>query len=649
MSRLFHRRTRWITSALILSLNLAIFLPPASAAETNPVSITNLVITEIPDSQDPSRPAQHLVRLVGEYRNTTANAIPELDLDLVTSGPIRSRSELGEILADSSVTSGQTHDGLTALLRNVQPNQIREFQITFIGEKILGTSASGVFAIGALPTKNAFGPGSVVTTPWFYNSVVQPTNVVFAVQLATLNTHLANGEVLDADAEIKEAQRLTKLLSVSGGENVSWLLDPALPDWTTELIEQTDSRFATELSEKLDKVPASTNLLPFAHSDLAALLRVNQDTEAQLTLAATQNVANGRSIYYAPTSGFADRKSISSLADVGVQTIISNVALRSSEHETVPARVTASTNSVLVYDAAASNCLINAPQEYVSFAQKNCLQSEIAMITAESPQASRSIIVMAPTSWNISPENFSDVMSSMTNKNWVSLTTLNSIPLNDAAETLIGRNNSEQRTLSKSLLKQSDLLALNTETVSALFDDPELASGFTKSRLVGFSDLFTSNSEATKFLNRNYKLLNEYMAAIQIEASTRITTPNEVTEIPITVVNNSDKAVSVSISLSSNSASRFQSEPTGIVQVDKGQRVTVPVPITLIGAGIVDVRAQLVAPNGERFGEVQNIQISSTAYSAFARTLVWGAFGLLTLLSLSNFWKRRKARLANKE
>jgi hypothetical protein len=66
--------------------------------------------------------------------------------------------------------------------------------------------------------------------------------------------------------------------------------------------------------------------------------------------------------------------------------------------------------------------------------------------------------------------------------------------------------------------------------------------------------------------------------------------------------------------------------------------------ITLVGAGVVDVEAYLVAPNGERFGDVEKIQISSAAYGQFARTLVWGAFGLLVLLALSNFVKRRKEK-----
>ena len=140
----------------------------------------------------------------------------------------------------------------------------------------------------------------------------------------------------------------------------------------------------------------------------------------------------------------------------------------------------------------------------------------------------------------------------------------------------------------------------------------------------------------------NLFLLNEYLGAVSIQASERITTPEESSEIPITIVNESDKSVSVSVSLTSNAASRFTAESSGLIQVDSGQRITVPVAVTLVGAGVVDVQAQLIAPNGERFGEVENIQISSAAYSQFARTLVWGAFGLLVLLALSNFVKRRK-------
>jgi hypothetical protein len=185
-------------------------------------------------------------------------------------------------------------------------------------------------------------------------------------------------------------------------------------------------------------------------------------------------------------------------------------------------------------------------------------------------------------------------------------------------------------------------LKVNTESVSSLYDDQELAAGFTAARILGYSDLWSSNARAAEYLTENNSLLNDYLSAVSIQASSRITTPEESSEIPITIVNESDSAVSVSIDLTSSATSRFTAEPTGVIQVDSGQRITVPVAITLVGAGVVDVQAQLIAPNGERFGEVENIQISSAAYSQFARTLVWGAFGLLVLLALSNFVKRRR-------
>jgi hypothetical protein len=180
--------------------------------------------------------------------------------------------------------------------------------------------------------------------------------------------------------------------------------------------------------------------------------------------------------------------------------------------------------------------------------------------------------------------------------------------------------------------------------VSAIYDDQELAAGFTSARILGFSDLWPSNARATDYLEENISLLNDYLNAVSIQASGRITTPEVNSDIPITVLNESDRTVSVSIDLASSATSRFSAETTDVIQVASGQRVTVPVSITLIGAGVVDVQAQLIAPNGERFGDIENIQISSAAYSQFARNLVWGAFGLLILLALSNFVKRRKDR-----
>jgi hypothetical protein len=295
-----------------------------------------------------------------------------------------------------------------------------------------------------------------------------------------------------------------------------------------------------------------------------------------------------------------------------------------------------------------SACLTSADKDDASFfAAITCIKSEIGMMTAESPQNSRNVLVLTPTAWKISNERLSALVSVLSDHSWMQLTTLDLVAAGEPKANYVASQSADPRDFSRALLRQAQNLKVNTESVSALYDDQELAAGFTAARILGYSDLWSSNARATEYLTENISLLNGYLNAVSIQASARITTPEESSEIPITIVNESDRAVSVSIDLTSTATSRFSAEPTGVIQVDSGQRITIPVAITLVGAGVVDVQAQLIAPNGERFGEVENIQISSAAYSQFARTLVWGAFGLLVLLALSNFVKRRKEKVSS--
>ena len=250
--------------------------------------------------------------------------------------------------------------------------------------------------------------------------------------------------------------------------------------------------------------------------------------------------------------------------------------------------------------------------------------------------------MLAPATWKITNERLSQLVSALSDSNWVQLKTMDSVIRMEPVDNYTAPQYADQRELSRSLIRQAQRMKVNSESMSALYDDQKLAAGFAAARILGFSDLWPSNAQATEFLTENNLLLEGYLNAVSIQASKRITTPESSSEIPITVVNESDSAVSVSINLTSAATSRFSAEPTGVIRVDQGQRVTVPVAITLVGAGVVDVQVQLIAPNGESFGKVENIQISSAAYSQFARTLVWGAFGLLVLLALSNFVKRRK-------
>ena len=652
MTQLQLRRQRalpTIIATLFAITSLGLSATSASAAPNDPIEFSSYVITPIQTQVLPA-PPEHLVTLRGTYKNTSDTYISVLNLDLATFGPITTRTQLGELLREPASFNNQavTITGVSARLRNLAPGVTKTWQVTFRGEQVLGADASGVFAIGLAPQTSEYGPSAAIAIPWFFNSVVQPTKVVLAVPLTTLSTNLANGESSDANTDLNEADRLSALLRSQGNTTVSWLVDSAISTWANNLVTNTDTASAKELVAALATLPVSAPALPYGHADLSALVRAGKQTEVGEIITRTVQNSAGAPIFYTPISGESDRPTTALLNQLSIKSIVSNQSIHDNERETTTASVTSSSNQVLVFDVAASNCLTDMESNERSFFRATtCIKAEIGMITAESPQSARSIIVLAPPNWKISSLGLTELLLPLSNHNWMQLAPLQEIAAQEATESFIALNKVNSRSFSRTLLRLSNEVKMNTDSVSALYNDPDLAASFTTARLLGYSDLWPSNAQASLYLEQNSKLLNEYLDAIALEASEQITTPQASSQIPITIVNASDRDVSVSLELTSTAASRFSAQPSGLVQVAPGQRVTVPVSITLIGAGIVTVRAQLIAPNGERFGAGKEIQISSAAYSQFARTLVLGAFGLLLALALSNFVKRRKeTRLA---
>ena len=637
------RVTTFLSLLAIVVGQLCLPAPSLQAAEGDLVSITGLNISPLGDPAETSN-GRHLVALQGTFTNTTNEAISELKLNLVSTPAIRSRSQLAELISDPTISRNLISSNFFATLRNVAPGGTKDWQITFVGEDVLKVNASGVYAFGVKPNLPGNNEATVVTTPWFFNADIKPTNVALVAPLTTRINHLANGEVKNLEKDLAEAQRLTNLILGESGSKISWLQDSALSSWVSQLTASSDSEIPIKLGDALaDLTP--NGFLPFGSTNLTALSLVDHQRDLLDALALTRSNAKDQPIFYAPTQGVADSKTITLLNQQDIRTIVSNEFLRGNARITTSAVTEADSNPVLVHDLAASSCLTSANGEATSFFKTEiCLKSEIGMITAESPQKSRSIIVLAPTNWNISSQQLSKLIASLSDQSWVQITNLETVAaLNSAGNYKISVKDFQSE-LTKLTIRQADALRNKIGTLGSVFADQDLVAGFNASRVLGFSELWESSGEATEFLSENLALVDTYLGAISIQGSSRITTPQESSDIPITIVNESDRNVSVSIGLTSTATSRFTAVPSELIQVNSGQRITIPVAITLIGAGVVDVQAQLIAPNGERFGEAKNMQISSAAYGQFARTLVWGAFGLLVLLALSNFVKRRKGK-----
>ncbi len=636
----------------ILSLGFALICAPittSQAAEGGSVEITGLKISSLPSSADDPN-IRHFVVLQGIFTNTSEQEISKLELNLVSTPAIKSRSQLAELISDPTITNNLISSDFSSTLSDVAPGAKRNWQIAFAGEEVFGGDAAGVYGLGVKPNLPGNNEATVITTPWFFNADIKPTNVAFAVPLTTLNDHLGSSEVQSLKTDLAEAQRLTNLIASQSNSKISWLQDAALRSWVSQLVASSDSQIPVELGVALDDLPPNASFLPFGSADLIALSLSKQKRELLDTIELTRAIASSQPIFYAPVQGMASSEIVSLLNGRGIRTIVSNEFLRGNAQLTTDAVATSDTNPVLVHDLATSSCLSGAGDSDAAFFRTvTCVKSEIGMMTAESPQRSRSIILLAPTNWRISTEQISALIAELSDHNWMQLKDLRLVATAEPAKNFDPLMDDYQNQLTRLTIRQADELRTQTETLSSVFIDAGLAAGFDSARILGFSELWGTSADATKYLSKNIALIKSYFAEVTIQASSQVTTPEEKSEIPITIVNDSDLDVSVSVELTSTATSRFSAEPTELIQVGSGQRITVPVAITLLGAGVVDVQAQLIAPNGESFGEVQNMQISSAAYSQFARTLVWGAFGLLVLLALSNFVKRQKDRRLGKK
>lgn len=637
-----HFRTFFTLAAIGLSL-VSGSIAPSQAAETDSITITDLKVSSLDDSVG-ILSSRHLVVMQGTFTNSSDQAISKLELNLVSTPAIRSRSQLAELISDPTVSRNLSSSDVTAVLRNIAPGGQRNWRITFVGEDVLGANAAGVYALGVKPQTPVGSEATVVTTPWFFNTDTKPTTVSFVVPLTTLNSHLANGDVPNVSSDLAEAQRLLNLISSQSDSNISWLQDSALRTWVNQLAAISDSNIPDDLNLALDSLSVSA-YSPYGQADLTALNNAKQQKDLTEVIDLTRSMASDRPVVYAPANGVADRKTVALLNDQGIKTIVSNEFLRGNNRVTTSAHAFADSNPVLVHDLATSSCLSETVDGALEFFKvATCIKSEIGMITAESPQRPRTIIVITPAKWKISTEKVTALISDLSNQNWMQFENFNLSASVESEQNFVSDLNDYQNPLSRLQIREANNLRIETENLSSVFVDQELAEGFNASRVLGFSELWGSSSDATNFLSKNLALVDEYLRAVSIQTSSQITTPQETSEIPITIVNESDREISVSVDLTSSATSRFSAEPSALIQVASGQRITVPVLVTLIGAGVVDVQVQLVAPNGHSFGEVEKIQISSAAYSQFARTLVWGAFGLLVLLALSNFVKRQKDR-----
>jgi hypothetical protein len=147
-------------------------------------------------------------------------------------------------------------------------------------------------------------------------------------------------------------------------------------------------------------------------------------------------------------------------------------------------------------------------------------------------------------------------------------------------------------------------------------------------------------------LGQTLTQVNEEQEKLAITTAGTITFPGDQGRVPVTVSNDLDVPANVTVQLSSEPDYRLQSEPVAQLQVPAGQRVSLEVPVTVIGSQPVQVSAQLLTPQGLAYGPAEEFQLRSTAYSRVAQWVIIGALVLLAALVVRSVTARIRASKA---
>ena len=608
-----------LATMILLSLSP---LGPA-AAKDDLLAIDNVTIS-------PSIGQSHKVEIRGTYRTDFPNK--KTKLSLVIFGPLQTRSQLDGILANPNQNLGTVHNEISTVLTDIQPEAKTDWSLKFNGEKLLGQNASGVFVFGVIKAGSNLQSNTV--QPWFYHApLAKKTKVIFLTQLSVQNTHLADGQVRFINRDAGQLSRLNDLIDGSA-TNVTFLKDEGINYWISDLQKSALKPAADQVAGKFRAIKTKTQLQVFNHTNLQGLFSQSPgDVPAVLQ---QSGFSAGKNIYYLPKFGRIDSQTLVNLANYGnIIPILSNTFVLGTPNGTATATAKVNNVPAIVYDATTSRCFSKSTSDQVS----NCVSANIAMMTAESPYSARTIAILTPPFWSAESGELTKLARTINSSRWAKLIPLDQATNLDAMTNHYVTGQSNQ--FSKGLVRGANRLVKQARVLGTAISDESFIAGYESVRLRSFSEILPKPQSGKYFLRTNKELLERTRAKIAIRTSSRITVASTKTDIPLTISNESGYPIKVKARLASNSASQFKTVTTNLIDIPNNQRVTVSITVELAGTGNVPVTANLLNAKNQKLKVAQKITLTSSSYQSLARTLVWGACGLLLLFAIVNVARKR--------
>lgn len=503
--------------------------------------------------------------------------------------------------------------------------------------------------------------------PWMPSDTeVAPVSLAWLWPLATWPAQTASGVLLDTQmpAELTPEGRLGQLVEIGSRHQatVSWVADPALLQVAQQMsdgyqvvrdgtvVVGSQDAAAAQWSADVARATRVTGLrtMPYADVDASALVRGDMETDVVRSVvigpriaASSLGQASSGGLYWAPI-GRVDQPTLDVLASAGVTTVVLAGEARPADDSTVAdataALPTASgTITGVLADPILTRVLAlpqRTPSEIITARQRFLAETATSALLLEAAGAQERILVAAPPSvrWTANAALLNPLLRATRTAPWLQPTTLTALLEESTPSTARRRGGYGEKARESELDRRyvSALARANTDlaTFTSIIDNPTgIAEPYSEALLRASSSAWRSQpGVGTELLASIQESLREQTGLVRVLSDGTVTLSGDSGKVPVTIVNDLDRSVTVGVALRGRPSLRLDSEPLQDVTVEAGRMASIDLTARVIGGEPLSVDVQLLGPDGQDYGAPATITVMSTAYARAASWVVAAAF-----------------------
>lgn len=634
------------------------------------------------DSLAPAVPGDRAtLRIRGRVVNMSDTVVSDVSVRLRrSSAPVAARPALGAV-AESALDpeKGEPADvTLTGtavdVTESLAPGEFGSFSlrvpVTSMGFTDPGSYVVAVEVMGRDAAVDEFDERQGILrtfVPWVPSGTeVTPVSLAWLWPLATWPAQTASGVLLDTQmpAELAPDGRLGQLveIGVRHQATVSWVADPALLQIAQQMADGyqvvrdgtvvvgSQDAAAAQWSADVARATRVTGLrtMPYADVDASALVRGDMETDVVRSVvigpriaASSLGQASTGGLYWAPI-GRLDQTTLDVLASAGVTTVVLAGESRPNDDDAVTAATTAlptatGTITGVLADPTLTRVLAlpqRTPSEVITTRQRFLAETATTALLLEAGGAPERILVAAPPSvrWTATAALLNPLLRATRTAPWLQPMTLTTLLEESTPSTARRRGGYGEKARESELDRRyvSALARTNTDlaTFTSIIDNPTgIAEPYSEALLRASSSAWRSQpSVGAELLASIQESLQEQTGLVRVLSDGTVTLSGDSGKVPVTIVNDLDRSVTVGVALRGRPSLRLDSEPLQDVTVEAGRMASIDLTARVIGGEPLSVDVQLLGPDGQDYGAPATITVMSTAYARAASWVVAAAF-----------------------